>query len=204
MSDAPLALVTGSGRGIGGAAVRCLLADGLRVIALDRSAQGLEELSGTLRSDALSTRAFDLSQTAQIPSLVKALLDKHGPITRLVNNAGTWVGGPILELDDRTWQTNFDVNVTAPFALMRGLVPAMIESGGGVGAGGGIGAIVNVSSRNAFRSSTNNAAYDASKAALVALTRTAAGEFAAHGVRVNAVCPGVVRTPGTPGTPEID
>ena len=92
-------------------------------------------------------------------------------------------------MSDATWNLNFSVNVTSPFAFMRVLAPVMATAGGG--------AIVSTASRNAHRSSVNNAAYDASKAALVALTRTAAGEFAQYNIRVNAVSPGVIATPGT-------
>jgi meso-butanediol dehydrogenase/(S,S)-butanediol dehydrogenase/diacetyl reductase len=183
-----LALVTGAARGIGEATVKRLLSDGLRVIALDRDADGLKQLSEHVKDDALLTCVCDLTRTDRITDALTDLVAAHGPITRLVNNAGVWPGGLIAEMTDETWQLNFAVNVTAPFVIMRALVPVMAEAGGG--------RIVNVASRNAFRSSTNNAAYDASKAALVALTRTAAGEFAKHKIRVNAICPGVIATPG--------
>ena len=181
-----LALVTGAASGIGKATVERLLCDGLRVIALDRDADALDALADEAASDALTACRFDLSGIGDIPALVAELVAAHGPVTRLVNNAGAWGGGPIVELTNDTWQVTLALNVTAPFALMRGLAPVMAAAGGG--------GIVNVASRNAFRSSTNNAAYDASKAALVALTRTAAGEFAADHIRVNAVCPGVIST----------
>ena len=93
-------------------------------------------------------------------------------------------------MSDEVWQINFAINVTSPFAFMRELAPQMARVGGG--------AFVCTASRNAYRSSVNNAAYDASKAALLGLMRTAAGEFAAAGIRVNAVSPGVVSTAATP------
>ncbi len=182
-----LALVTGAGGGIGLATVRRLLDDGLRVIAMDRTAKDLAALKKQLSSEELITTACDLSWPSRLAGRVKRLMDRHGPITRLVNNAGVWPGGPLVEMSDQTWALNLTVNVTAPFVLIRQIAPGMVRAGGG--------AIVNVASRNAFRSSTNNAAYDASKAALVALTRTAAGELAGQGIRVNAVCPGVIDTP---------
>jgi NAD(P)-dependent dehydrogenase (short-subunit alcohol dehydrogenase family) len=187
-SDAsPLAIVTGAAAGIGKATVERLLRDGMRVIALDRDAAALTLLADQLTAaDALIAATFDLSAIDAIPKLITDLVAAHGPITRLVNNAGVWNGGPIVEMSDERWQLNFTINVTAPFALMRSLAPIMANAGGG--------GIVNISSRNAFRSSTNNAAYDASKAALLALTRTAAGEFARDHIRVNAVCPGVIAT----------
>jgi len=189
-SSSATALVTGAASGIGKAVVQRLLAAGMRVIAIDRNENDLAQLITELADQRLIPCLFDLSRIGDIPSLVSRLVGEHGPITRLVNNAGVWAGGPIVELSDESWQLTFAVNVAAPFALMRGLAPSIAQAGGG--------AIVNVSSRNAFRSSTNNAAYDASKAALVALTRTAAGEFAMWNIRVNAVCPGVISTPGVP------
>ena len=133
-------------------------------------------------------RVLDLTQTDQIKPLVDRLVDEHGPIRVLVNNAGVWPGGPITELSDATWQLVLAVNLTAPFAMIRAVAPHMAANGGG--------AIANVASRNAFRSSVNGAAYDASKAGIVALTRTAAGELAKDNIRVNAVAPGVISTPG--------
>ncbi|MDP7250302.1 MAG: SDR family oxidoreductase [Planctomycetota bacterium] len=189
MKDSPLALVTGGAGAIGTATVRRLLSEGMRLISLDRSEEELQRQAEEFDTQNLITRAFDLSDSANIPHLVDDLIDLHGPITRLVNNAGVWEGAPIIEMGDDIWNLNFAVNVTAPFALMRGIAQVMAGAGGG--------RIVNVASRNALRSSTNNAAYDASKAALVSLTRTAAGEFAKDSIRVNALCPGVVSTPST-------
>ena len=185
-----LALVTGAASGIGRATALRLAADGCRVIALDRSADALAALHADHPDVPFLDSVCDVGDTAALPGVVDALVARHGPIRVLVNNAGTWGGGPIRELDDATWQRALDVNVTAPFVLMRSLAPVLAAAGGG--------AVVNVASRNALRSSVNNAAYDASKAALTALTRTAAGEFASIGVRVNAVCPGVIATPADP------
>jgi NAD(P)-dependent dehydrogenase (short-subunit alcohol dehydrogenase family) len=193
VAEQPLALVSGGASGIGRATVILLLLRGMRVIALDKSEPGLGRLRDECPDcDRLITAAFDLSRWREVPPLCQRLRADHGPVTRLVNNAGVWPGAPLAEMSDDVWQLNFDVNVSAPFALIRALSLAMGDAGGG--------AIVNVASRNAFRSSVNNSAYDASKAALIALTRTAAGELARCNIQVNAVCPGVIATPGDAAT----
>lgn len=187
--SAPLALVTGAARGIGAAIAGRLCADGMRVLALDRDGDGLAALARDLGQGAVPV-TFDLTDIAGTTPLLTDLVAAHGPVTRLVLNAGVWPGGPIVDLSDETWNLNFLVNVTSPFAFLRALAPPMAAAGGG--------AVVAVASRNAHRSSVHNAAYDASKAALLGLIRTAAGEFARHRIRVNAVSPGVVSTPATP------
>ena len=184
----PLALVTGAARGMGAAIAMRLLGDGVRILALDRDEEGLAALAA--RHGSIVPCAFDLAALDGTPAFLADLVDLHGPPTKLALNAGVWPGGPIVEMSDEVWNLNFSVNVTSPFAFMRALAPAMAHAGGG--------AIVCTASRNAYRSSVGNAAYDASKAALQGLVRTAAGEFARDNIRVNSVSPGVVSTPATP------
>ncbi len=183
-----LALVTGAASGIGRATALRFASEGIEVVALDRSGEALkgvvEEGGGAAPVHAC---AFDLSRTGAIPRLVERLTRRHGAFAILVNNAAVWFSERLVEIQDRNWEMTLRVNVTAPMALMRAVAPRMIEAGGGC--------IVNVASRNGFVSSVENTAYDASKAALIAMTRTAAGELARHHIRVNAVCPGVIDTP---------
>jgi len=187
-STADLTLVTGATGAIGQAVVERLTDGGHPVLALDRDPTALDGLQNRFGAQ-IHTHACDLADLAATPDLLADLLERHSPLRRLVLNAGVWPTAPILKMTDEIWEENFAVNVTSPFMFLRGLVPAMIEAGGG--------AIVCTCSRNAHRSSTNNAAYDASKAALLALVRTAAGEFARDQIRVNAVSPGVISTPST-------
>ena len=149
-----LALVTGAAQGIGEAVVERLLEDGLRVLALDRNGAGLKALSRRLSGKPVTTVEFDLTLVAQTPAFLDGLVAEHGPITRLALIAGVWPGAPIVEMTDEVWDLNFSVNVTSPFAFMRSLAPVMAAAGGG--------AIVATASRNAYRSSVANAAYDAS------------------------------------------
>ena len=180
-----LAFVTGAASGIGTAIATRLSAEGHRVLALDRSERALKQLAGCVPNTVPCV--FDLNDLEAIPDLVARLVDENGNIDVLVNNAGAWCYEPLVDVALDRWEEIYRINTTAPFVLIREVAPGMIERGDGV--------IVNIASRNAMVSSQGSAAYDSSKAALVALTRTAAGEFAPHNVRVNAICPGVINTP---------
>lgn len=181
-----LALVTGAASGIGRATALRFASEGVEVVALDRSGAALKALVAE-GAAPIHACPFDLSRTAAIPGLVERLTRRHGAFTVLVNNAAVWFSEPLMQVQDKNWEMTLRVNVTAPMALMRAVAPRMIGTGGGC--------IVNVASRNGFVSSVENTAYDASKAALIAMTRTVAGELARHRIRVNAVCPGVIDTP---------
>lgn len=180
-----LALVTGAASGIGRATALRFASEGVEVVALDRSGDALEAMVSEGAGPIHACR-FDLGRTGAIPGLVARLTRKHGVFTVLVNNAAVWFSEPLVGIQDKNWEMTLRVNVTAPMALMRAVAPGMIGAGGGC--------IVNVASRNGFVSSVENTAYDASKAALIAMTRTVAGELAGHHIRVNAVCPGVIDT----------
>ena len=188
-TDSHLALVTGAAGAIGSAIVGRLLAAGHRVLAIDQGSTGLEALCSAYPSSKLTPITFDLADAAGTPAFLLGVVDAHGPVTRLVLNAGVWPGARIADMPDEIWQLNFAVNVTSPFLFLRGLATAMADAGGG--------AVVCTASRNAHRSSTGNAAYDASKAALLGLVRTAAGEFAQDRICINAISPGVVSTAST-------
>ncbi len=179
-----IALVTGAASGIGRAIANRFHAEGITVVALDRSEADLKELA---REIPVIPEVFDLGETVEIPTLIKRITADTGPISILINNAGAWHYEPLIAITEDRWEHIFRINVTAPFLLTREIAPGMIAQGAG--------SIVNIASRNAMVSSKGSTAYDSSKAALVAMTRTAAGEFASDGVRVNAICPGVVNTP---------
>lgn len=181
-----IAVVTGAAQGLGLAAALRLGADGYEICAVDRNppAAALQRLA------AAGVRAFacegDVADPAFADRLAGQVAARGGAADVLVNNAGISMirGAEDTSLDD--WRRVIDVNLTGPFLLCRALGRQMLERGRG--------AIVNVASIAGIAGVSHRAAYNASKHGLVGLTRTLAGEWGGRGVRVNAVCPGWIKT----------
>lgn len=177
-----VALVTGASRGIGEAAARVLDAAGATVLLCARDTDRLRLVANTLRHEP------DIL-TADLGAIdgVARLLDRVGAtVDILVNNAGSHASAPSAELPIGDWDRVQQLNVRAVFELTRGLAPGMAARGWGK--------VVNVASVLAALGDTRSAAYVTSKAALVGLTRALGVEWAAHGISVNALCPGWVAT----------
>lgn len=173
-------LVTGASRGIGLATARALVAEGAEVFV---TARGEESLADAARGCGAAGRlALDVT-AADAPA---RLLEMTGPLDVLVNNAGTSQVRALEELTDVEWQAQWELNVMAPMRLMRAAAPGMAERGWG--------RVVNVSSSSGKRPSLTNVAYSVTKAAELSLSRAFADSYAARGVLVNAVTPGVVDT----------
>ncbi len=162
------AIVTGHKRGIGAAIAATLEHDGAAVTGLD-----LPE--------------FDLADTATLEARAAAVVAEHGPIDILVNNAGITVLGSVLETSLAEVEKVFRVNFLAAYALMRAVLPGMVERRRG--------AIVNIASDQALIGKQVSAAYGASKAAIAQLSRSAALDWARFGIRVNCIAPGSTDTP---------
>jgi len=178
-----LALVTGAAGGIGSAIARELVNVGCRVLLADRSEVILANIQSELGDAVEGAYAYDQGNLASIEALAAQM-----PTPRIVfNNAGILKTGPILEMDVNTIEEIIRVNLTGPILIARHLAPLMIEAGGGV--------IVNTSSQLAFDGATTRGAYAAAKAGLAQFTRTAASEWAPHGLRVAALAPGRTLTP---------
>ena len=179
-------LVTGAARGIGRAIARAFADEGAVVAAADVSASGLEALQAEL-GDGVGLFPVDLADLEQTVTLVGRVLEQRGRLDVLVNCAGVQTEGPALDVTPGEFGSTFDINVRAPFVLMQAACRHFAEAGGG--------AVVNIASANAIRSESPESVYNASKAALLALTRSFAHELGHLGIRVNAVCPGETVTP---------
>lgn len=180
MLESPIALVTGTSRGIGREIARTLAARGCRVFAAQRSGEGPE---GT------ETIALDVSDTASVERAAKAVQAKAGRLDILVNNAGILLdeGTPILEGDEAAFRATLEANALGPWRVMKAFAPIMGKGG----------RIVNVSSTGGQLSTMGGwvaPAYNTSKAALNAITIQAAASLKARGITVNTMCPGWVRT----------
>lgn len=188
------ALVTGGNRGLGRAFALALAEAGADVAIAARdtalNAQVVEELEARGRR-GLAVQA-DITVKDQVTAMVAEVTSALGGIDILVNNAGIAIHRPALEVPDDEWQQVMDLNVTALWNTSTAVAPGMIAAGGG--------AIVNVGSMSAqiVNRPQWQASYNASKAAVHHLTRSLAAEWAPHGIRVNAIAPGYVKTEMAP------
>jgi NAD(P)-dependent dehydrogenase (short-subunit alcohol dehydrogenase family) len=181
-------IVTGGAQGIGRGIVEAFLAEGARVFAADILAEGLEQMRAEqIDPDRVSTHQVDLSDFDAARAMVTEGIERLGRVHALVNCAGTMPGGPLIEVTEETFDLIFAVNTRAPMATMQVAAAHMAEHGGG--------AIVNIASANAFKNESPEGPYNASKAALVALTKAAAHEWGHLNIRANCVAPGQTITP---------
>jgi NAD(P)-dependent dehydrogenase (short-subunit alcohol dehydrogenase family) len=184
MSDAlsgKVAVITGASRGIGAEIVSLFLARDARVVAVSRSVEEYPEHT------ALATVSGDVRDPETARRAVACAREHFGGLDVLVNNAGLDHTGPVDSAPVEEVREVFDVNFFGALHMLQAAVPALRERGGG--------SIVNITSRLAQIGVPTMALYSASKGALLALTRGAAVELAPHGIRVNAVAPGMTQTP---------
>jgi NAD(P)-dependent dehydrogenase (short-subunit alcohol dehydrogenase family) len=177
---AGVAVVTGAAKGIGAAIAEALADAGYALALIDR-----EDASPQARG-GLAVRG-DVSDLADVRDFADATLERFGTVDVLVNNAGISSIGPAETTSAEEWRRVIDINLTGPFLLCQAFGARMLERGAG--------AIVNVASIAGLHGVSDRAAYNASKHGLIGLTRTLAAEWGGRGVRVNAVCPGWVKTP---------
>jgi len=184
-----VALVTGGATGIGAATVSALAADNLKVaLHYSSSKDAAIKLADNLKSNGAKVEVFhaDLTQKGSTEDLVKNVTSKLGAIDILVNNAGLMSDEGITKMSDELWDGAINLNLSVAFKLIRATANQMQLNKWG--------RIINVSSQVALTGSANHAHYAAAKAGLLGLTYSAAKEFGASGVTVNAVLPGRIET----------
>ena len=184
-----VALVTGGATGIGAATVAELAAKKVNVaLHYSSSKNEADKLVDLLSKAGVEVKAFhaDLSQKETPGALVAQVKQHFGSLDILVNNAGLMTDASIIEMSDEVWDETLNLNLTASFKLIRAVASDMVKNKWG--------RIINISSQVALTGSTNHAHYSAAKSGLLGLTYSAAKEFGASGVTVNAVLPGRIET----------
>jgi NAD(P)-dependent dehydrogenase (short-subunit alcohol dehydrogenase family) len=181
-------VVTGAARGIGRAIVQEFVREGARPAILDLDGREAERFAAELRDGGVDALAYacDVAVKEAVVAAAAAVERDLGPCDVLVNNAGVALMGPSLDFPEEDWRRSIDVMQTGVFFCCQAFGRQMVEGGGG--------AIVNIASMNATVAFPMRLAYNASKAAVLSMTQVLAIEWAGHGVRVNAIGPGVTRT----------
>lgn len=185
-----VALITGGGSGIGQMSARFFAAQGAAaVIAVDRDEAGLEATASLVTEAGAETMSVtaDVTDTELPTATVGEVIERFGRLDVVMTAAGLSVGQTVLKTSPDDWDMVFAVNVKGTFLWMQAGIPPMLEQGAG--------SVITVASQLAINGGRGNAAYIASKGAIVALTRTTANDYADKGVRVNSLLPGATETP---------
>lgn len=191
--DGKIALISGGARGIGAASARALVAEGAKVVLgdiLDEEGKAVADELG----DAARYVHLDVTSPDDWTAAVRTAVAEFGGLNVLFNNAGIANGAAIQRFSLEKWQKIIDINLTGPFLGIRAATDALIAAGGG--------SIINTSSIEGLRGTSWAHGYVASKWGLRGLTKSVAMELAPHGVRVNSLHPGLIRTPLTDGIPD--
>jgi 3-oxoacyl-[acyl-carrier protein] reductase len=190
-------VVTGAASGMGRAIARLFGAEGARVAALDRDADGVAEVADaiSLERGIAYGRALDVTDADEVTTAIDEVVGKLGPVGILVNDAGVSLPAPIDGADfDAAWDLTIAVNLTGYARMVRACLPHLLEAGGG--------RIVNIASTEGLGATPGISPYTASKHGVVGLTRSLACELGPKGITVNCVCPGPIHTGMTAVIPD--
>lgn len=182
-------VVTGAAVGIGQAALTAFAREGARVVLVDRDRERGQALVNDLQRDGYEALAVgaDVSNENDVQAMIRQVVDRWNRLDVLVNNAGVYMQGDVTQTSLDDWERILRINVTGAFLCSKYAAPVMIAQKRG--------AIVNVASEAGLVGIKGQVAYNVSKGAMIALTRSCAVDLAGHGIRVNSVCPGTTATP---------
>jgi len=184
-----IAIITGAGQGIGAATARAFAAEGAVVVVADKNATTGADITRSL-NDAGAVALFvetDVTSKAAVTALVDQVVTAHGGVDILVNNAGANVFYEPLAMPDDEWERCLKLDLEAAWICAKAVLPVMLAKGAG--------AIVNIASCHAFKIIPHTFPYPVAKHALLGLSRSLGIEYAARGIRVNAIAPGYIETP---------
>jgi NAD(P)-dependent dehydrogenase (short-subunit alcohol dehydrogenase family) len=180
----------GPGWGNGKATAVTFAREGAQVFCVDRKIEAAEETVKIITGEGGKAKAFaaDVSRAGEVETMVKACLDSYGRIDVLDNNVGIAGMGSVVDVEESEWDRVFAVNLKSAYLAMKHVIPVMVKQGGG--------SVINISSVASIRQvGISYVSYGASKAAMNQMTRVTAVEFAPQHVRVNAILPGLMKTP---------
>lgn len=186
-------LVTGSGRGIGKAIVQEFVSLGANGVVCDVNQELVDRAVAEIGDRAVGYRA-DIANRVEVEALLGGISDRFGQLDVLVNNAGVTRDGLMVRMDEKDWDMVLDVNLKGAFLVTKAAARLMMKQR--------YGRIINISSVVALTGNVGQANYSASKAGLIALTKSAAKELATRGITVNAVAPGFIETDMTAALPQ--
>jgi NAD(P)-dependent dehydrogenase (short-subunit alcohol dehydrogenase family) len=187
--DGQVALITGSGRGIGRAIASLFAAEGARITVTARSADEIESAAEEIRAaggEAIAVRG-EVTDEADVSRVVEETVDRFGQIDILVNNAAANLPSiDLIDIEPDDWRRVIDVNINGLYLCTRAVIPHMTSRGSGK--------IINISSIGGRRGGRGRGPYRVTKAGMINLTETLAAELRGHGISVNCICPGGVDT----------